>query len=323
MIRAMRWAAGAVAITAILGSAAACGNHSASGKSSQPTAAKPLAVVNGQKLTQSNWKVAVHATDLLQGVQMSTSKSAEKQQVKELASEMAVEQYALKQKWVTQAKAAQEAKKFVNENVTTALGGSNAKAKVALKKKNLTMQSLTQFLTQQMELQAAFVRVTKNVKAPTTAQLQSYYNQHKSLFTTPPQDEMRMILVKKKSLAESIMTQLKNGGSWKTLAAKYSLDTYSKKKGGEYGWVNTGPQSGFVTNFYKEMDKLKPGQYGIAHTQYGYHVIEVQATKPSKVQSFSSVKSQLSSSLTQQKQDTAFKNFTKKIAKKTKIKINV
>lgn len=310
--RAMRMTMMAGTLALLGTAAAACGTTSASG-------AKPLAVINGQPLTVADWKLAVNATDLMQGVSMSTTKSAEKQQVTELASEVAVEKWALKHHLVTAAKAKQEANLFVTENLETALGGK-AKAVAALKKQHMTLASFTQFMVQQMELQAAFAQETKSVKVP-ASQVQAYYNANKSQFTTPPQDEMRMILVKTKPLAQQIEKQLEQGGSWKTLAAKYSQDPASKNKGGEYGWVDTGAQSGFVTPFYQEMDKLKAGQYGIAHTQYGYHVIEVQATRPAGQQSFSAVKSQLTTDLQQQKQDQVFQTFSNKIAKQEHVKV--
>ncbi|MCL5116947.1 MAG: peptidylprolyl isomerase [Firmicutes bacterium] len=305
-------------LVALVGTtAAACGTTS-----STSSATKPLATVNGQPITVADWQLAVHGTELLNGVSMATGKSAEKQQVTELASELAVEQWALKHHVVSVATAQKNAKLFVNENVSTALGGA-AKMKTALAAQHLTVASLTQFMVQQMELQAAFSQETKSVKPATQAQALAYYNANKSLFVSPPQDEMRMILVKTKSLAESLMTQLEHGGSWKALAAKYSLDPGSKNKGGEYGWVNTGPSSNFVTPFYQEMDKLKPGQYGIAHTQYGYHVIEVQATRPGATQTFASVQSQLTTQLTQQAQDKVFQAFSNKITKESHVKINI
>lgn len=311
--RRVRWT-GAATLIMILATAQACGTSASH--------VNALATVNGQALTPSAWKLAVNATDLLQQVNMPTNKSAEKQQVKSLASEWAVEQYAVKHHWVTSSKARSEAKLYLNQNVINGLGGA-AKAGAVLKQKHLTRSSLMQFLTQQMELQAAYAHAIKGTQAPNAKTVQAYYNAHKSAFTSPAQDEMRMILVKKKNLAESLMTKLQHGASWHALALKYSLDTYSKKKGGEYGWVKTGPQSNFVKPFYVEMDKLKPGQYGIAHTQYGYHVIEVQKTRPGKVQSYASVKQQISNGLLQQQEGKVFQVFSQKVVKGSKIKINV
>lgn len=312
----MRWVS-TVGIVCLVGSAAAaCGT---AGSTSQASP-KPLAEINGKPLTKQDWKLAVNATDVLQGVTMSTSKSAEKQQVKALASEVAVEEWALKHHVVTVKTAEKNAQLFVKENVETAMGGK-AKTVAALKKKHLTLASLTHFMVQQMELDAAYSAETKNVKPVTTATAQAYYNAHKSQFATPPQDEMRMILVKTKPLADKIENELKHGGSWTKLAKQYSIDPGSKNKGGEYGWVDTGSASHFVKPFYEEMDKLKPGQMGIAHSQYGYHVIQVQATRPASTKSFSAVKSQLMSGLLQQKQGQVFQTFSNKVAKESHVKI--
>ena len=311
--RRVRWT-GAAALIMVLATAQACGTSTSH--------VDALATVNGQALTASAWKLAVNATDLIQHVNMSTSKSAEKQQVKSLASEWAVEQYALKHHWVTPSKAGSEAQLYLHQNVINGLGGTG-QADALLKQKHLTQAGLMQFLTQQMELQAAYAHAIKGTQAPSAKAVQAYYNTHKSMFTSPAQDEMRMILVKTKSLAESLMAKLQHGASWHTLALKYSLDTYSKKKGGEYGWVNTGPQSNFVTPFYVEMDKLKPGQYGIAHTQYGYHVIEVQKSRPGQLQSFAAVKQAISNGLLQQQEGKVFQVFSQKVVKASKIKITV
>ncbi len=314
--RAIRMAAMAGTVGLLGTVAAACGSHPAA-------AAQPLAVINGQALTKADWQVAVNATDLLQGVTMATSKTAEKQQVKQLATEVAVEQYALQQHWVTKAKAASEAKTFVEQNATTALGGAK-QMQVTLKKQHLSVATFTQFMTQQMELQAAFAHATKGIKPVTKAEALAYYNKNASRFPQPAQDKMRMILVKTKPLAQTIESELKAGGSWTVLAKKYSGDPASKNKGGEYGWVNTGSASGYVPGFYNEMDKLKAGQYGIGYSkQYGYFVIQVQATKPAGTEPFSKVQTQIESGLQQQKQDAAFQSFSNNIAKKFHIKLNV
>lgn len=313
---AMRWST-RIGLAGVLLACAACGTaHGAAGHSRR---AQALAVVNGQVLTVRDWKTAVDATDVLNSTTLSTSQSAQRSQVKALAGQLAVEQYALKHHWVTQSKALGEARLFVSENVESAFGGQ-AKTAAALKRQHLTIASLTQFETQQMILEAAFAHVVKNVPAVSTATAQAYYRTHQSEFTSPTQDKMRMILVKKKSLAESLMRQLEHGASWQALALKYSLDPASKNKGGEYGWVDTGPQSNFVKPFYEEMDKLKAGQYGIAHSQYGYHVIEVQAQRPGQLEPFTTVKAEIVQGLTQQKEDAAFEAFSQQLAKKSHIK---
>ncbi len=317
MGQVIRWLRVAALVGMVSSALSGCG--SASHSVSAPEV-HVLALVNGQPLSDSQWMTAVHATDVLQQVVLSTSGSAKRREVKELVGEIAVEQYALKHRWVTVRKSRQEASAFLNENVLAAFG-SKTKMAAALKKKHLTVRSLTAFLVTQMELDAAFAHTAAGVKPPSQTQLRAYYQAHPARFTRPRQDKMRMILVKQKKLAQLLMKDLEAGGSWKVLAAHYSLDPASKDVGGEYGWVNTGAASGFVAPFYQEMDKLKPGQYGIAHSQYGYHVIEVQATRPPQLETFSSVSAELASNLLQQRQNAAFVAFTKRIVKRSHIVI--
>lgn len=80
------------------------------------------------------------------------------------------------------------------------------------------------------------------------------------------------ILVKTQKLAQQIENQLKHGASFVALAAKYSTDTSNAKKGGDLGWF---PKGQMVPAFQNVAFKLKVGQIGIAHSQFGWHVIKV------------------------------------------------
>lgn len=305
-------------VTGLLGTmvvgASACGKLTAS----HP----PLAVVNGESLTRSDWTLAVHATDLLQGVSLPTSPSAMKHQVKEITVEMAVEQWALHHHWITPAKAKQVATEFLNENVMIGYGGKKG-LNAALARDHMTVSQLQNFLVGQMELQAAYAHVARTVSAVPSSTVHAYYNTHHAQFISASQDELRMIVVKQQSLAKSIESQLEHGGSWNKLAQQYSLDQQSKNRGGEYGWVSTGPQSGLMPSLYKTMDGLKVGQYAVAKDSQGYSVMQVQASKPGTLQSYTTVEKTLANELLGQKQQKAFNTFSQHVAKKSSIKIHM
>ncbi|MDA8194144.1 MAG: peptidylprolyl isomerase [Thermaerobacter sp.] len=300
-------------MVAVLGAVSAgCGTQAASAP--KPT---PLAVVNGQAITQSEWQAAVATTDILQGAKLPTTTAAKKQQVTELAQQAAVNQWALHNHIITAKTASQEASAFVSQNVASMLGGSS-KIAAALKPYHVTESQVQSFLTQEMILQAAFSKATAKITSLPKGTGTAYYNAHKSQFVTPAQAEVRMILVKTQAEAQKLLGEIKAGSSFSALAKKYSLDP-SKAQGGSLGWVDLGAQSGFVPAFYQEMDKLKAGQYGIAHTQFGWHVIEVQALKPSAQQSYATVKSQVQQSLLQQKKNAAFTAFVTGLMKKARV----
>ncbi|MDR3641272.1 MAG: SurA N-terminal domain-containing protein [Humidesulfovibrio sp.] len=83
-----------------------------------------------------------------------------------------------------------------------------------------------------------------------------------------------------KALAEikGIQSQLKKGGSFETLAKKYSQDPGSAPKGGELPWFS---QGAMVKPFEDAALALKPGQVSEpVRTQYGWHLIKVDAVRP-------------------------------------------
>jgi foldase protein PrsA len=100
--------------------------------------------------------------------------------------------------------------------------------------------------------------------------------------TTETKVRASHILVKKKSLAETLLTKAKNGANFAALAKKYSTDTGSAKKGGDLGYF---AKSAMVAPFAKEAFSLKVGQIGLAHSQFGWHVIKVTGRKVAKMSS--------------------------------------
>ena len=88
----------------------------------------------------------------------------------------------------------------------------------------------------------------------------------------------RHILVRTKSLADSIYTQLQKKPSlFVSLAKKYSIDTGSAANGGELGYLAHGAT---VAPFDHAIFSLKQGQISKpVQSQYGYHIIQVEGSK--------------------------------------------
>ncbi len=91
----------------------------------------------------------------------------------------------------------------------------------------------------------------------------------------------RHILVKTKSQAEAIIAKLNHGANFAKLAEADSIDTGSKKAGGELGWVSPG---NVVPQFAAALPELKPGTYTKTPVQspFGWHIImlEGKRTRP-------------------------------------------
>lgn len=94
------------------------------------------------------------------------------------------------------------------------------------------------------------------------------------------------ILVKDEATANKVLAEVKAGGDFAALAAKYSIDTGSKDKGGDLG---TNPKGKFVPAFDAALFSGKTGDFlGPVKTEFGYHIIKVI-----KLTTFASVKEQV------------------------------
>ncbi|MGH8281680.1 MAG: foldase protein PrsA [Gammaproteobacteria bacterium] len=105
----------------------------------------------------------------------------------------------------------------------------------------------------------------------------------------------RHILVASEQQAKDIINQLNHGANFATLAKKYSTDA-SGKQGGELGWFSPDQM---VPAFSAAVAKLKKGEYTKepVHTQYGWHVIQLEDTRSMPPPSLDSVRDQLTNSL--------------------------
>ena len=110
----------------------------------------------------------------------------------------------------------------------------------------------------------------------------------------------RHILVEKEAEARDIIAKLKKDpGSFAKLAAEKSKDPGSKANGGDLGWFDP---RGMVPEFGAAVSKLEKGKITETpvKTQFGYHVIQLEDSKPVEAPPFDAVKPELAQQLGQQ-----------------------
>ncbi|MDC8756742.1 peptidylprolyl isomerase [Janthinobacterium fluminis] len=108
----------------------------------------------------------------------------------------------------------------------------------------------------------------------------------------------RHILVATEAEAKDLIAKLKAGGKFEELA-KVSKDG-SANNGGDLDWANPGS---FVKPFSDAMVALKAGQITETpvKTEFGFHVIKLEGSRPAKVPSLDEVKGQIGEALQQKK----------------------
>ena len=123
------------------------------------------------------------------------------------------------------------------------------------------------------------------------------------------------ILVKSEPEAEAVLGRLKKGEKFEAIAKAVSLDDSSKVNGGDLGdFFDSGKM---VPEFGAALQTLKKGETTPkpVQTQYGFHIIRLDDTKPTTPPPYDVVKGQLEQ-LVQQKK---FKNYSDELIKQAKV----
>jgi len=160
------------------------------------------------------------------------------------------------------------------------------------------------------------------VPQPSQAQIEQYYNDHKSSYTVPEEADARHILISvpanaddktvaaAQAKAESILKQLQGGANFAALAKKDSDDPGSKDKGGELGFVQRGEM---VPAFDNAIFTQKIGEYTIVRSQFGFHVVQVEARTPAHEQPLNQVLPDIQATLIRNQTGAAESSFAQQL----------
>lgn len=149
-------------------------------------------------------------------------------------------------------------------------------------------------------------------KTPTDADLKAEYDRQ---IAAMPKEEFkaRHILVKDEATAKDAIAQLAKGAKFEDLAKKLSTDEGSKKNGGDLNWFTPDKM---VPPFSEAVSKLKKGETTKepVKTDFGWHVIRLDDTRPVQLPPFEAVKDRLAP-MVQQRQIRDYIDSLRKAAK--------
>lgn len=150
-----------------------------------------------------------------------------------------------------------------------------------LAQNNLTLEKLKEELRTQ-------VKVTKLFEGKmdlTDTKVKEYFEKNQNRYGKPEQIELSHILVEKKETADKILSDLKGGADFATVAKAQSTDPGSKDAGGSLGLYSKG--QGFDPVFEEAAFKLGKGELsGVVETSFGYHIIKVTDKKEAVLPNF-------------------------------------
>ncbi len=244
----------ALAATAAL-ALAACNKAGNSTPAATPAAAvePPVATVNGEPITAAVFNVVVQSQFNKKAAEITPEQR--KQTLEQL-----IEMYV----------AAQQAKK---ENLSD---DPDMGPRIQLQYMNALAGALVQ----------------KHIKSdkPNDEQLKAEYD--KWVAQLPKTEyHARHILVKDEAVAKDAIAQIGKGAKFEDLAKKLSVDG-SKAQGGDLGWFTP---DRMVKPFSEAVEKLKKGEYTKepVKSEFGYHVIRLEDSRPTTPPPFDSIKDRL------------------------------
>jgi len=150
----------------------------------------------------------------------------------------------------------------------------------------------------------------------TDKQIQDEYNKAKQQQAGQQEYKVRHILVEDEKTANDLLAQIKKDKSkFADLAKKNSKDPGSGANGGELGWA---APTNYVKPFADTVSSLKKGELADkpVQTQFGWHIIEVEDTRPVEFPPLDQVRPQLEEMLRQQ----ALGEYQKELREKATIK---
>jgi peptidyl-prolyl cis-trans isomerase C len=229
-------------------------------------------------------------------------------------------------------------------------GGKRAFLDNYVAKRLLVQEAMKANIEQQPQVKAAleaaresvlfdqYVREVIGSEIVTEADIKKYYTDRPRDFVTPEQIKARHIVVlfqgrtKEQALdkIKQAMTEIRAVGPaspevpigrFAQAAEKYSEDG-TKTQGGDLGWFAAGTMD---AKFEDVAFRLKPGTMsGIVETQFGYHLILLEAKREAGTQSFEEVRTAIRETLLNEKMAavmTAVQRVTGELRRASKVSI--
>lgn len=190
-----------------------------------------------------------------------------------------------------------EARKSIIEQLTMQTLVAEAAVKKGLDKLPEVTEQID--VIRQSVLANAYVQDFLKSNPVTDEMLKAEYDRIKASITGS-EYKARHILVETDAEAREIIAKLrKDAGSFAKLAMEKSRDAGSKAAGGELGWFDV---SRMVPEFSSAVSKLEKGTFTheSVKTQYGYHVILLEDSRPIEAPPFEEVKPDLAQQVQQQ-----------------------
>jgi peptidyl-prolyl cis-trans isomerase C len=168
-----------------------------------------------------------------------------------------------------------------------------------------------------------FVKKETTETAPTSKEIEAFYNSYKERFRPTEERRIREILVSSEDEAKEVLIELLKGTDFATLAQQRSK-AQTASKGGDLGFIGKGQ----LGEEYKKFDEmafspsLEQGQISsVFKDKKGYYIIRLDGVRGGQTPSLNEVWDQVKSTVTMVKQQQKIQELNDSLSKKTKVAI--
>jgi peptidyl-prolyl cis-trans isomerase C len=200
----------------------------------------------------------------------------------------------------------------------------------ALSSQNFTLEGVKKDIQDQLLRQQVVKKEILDKVNVRPDQYQPFYEKNKDKYVEEEQVHARHILIKVpqgasaadeeklKKKADDVLKRAKKGEDFAALAKQFSEDG-SRESGGDLGFFARGRMVG---PFEEAAFALKPGQISdLVRTQFGYHIIKVEARKPGRPLSYEEAKEQVKEDLTRQQTFSRYQEYVASLRSKASIEV--
>lgn len=213
------------------------------------------------------------------------------------------------------------------EDVRRSNNISEQDLRAALAAQGISYELYTAQVREQLErLRLVSMEVRSKVQI-SDAEMKEYFAAHGDKFQVDEAFRARQIflavakdadLPRVTAEAEKILKEVKSGGNFAALAAKYSQDP-SAKEGGDLGYLKKGE---LLPEFEAALQQLKPGETSnLIRTAAGIHIIKLEEYRAGKRQDFQTARREVEDQLFKSKSEERFAKWLQDLRSSASIEI--
>lgn len=270
--------------------------------------------VNGDSILVKDYDVRVADAQKIyekQGMKFDTDQGKQAlPQIKSQLLDRMIEGKIIDQEVKNQKLNPEDAKVKEQEEVIKKNIGDDVKFQDTLKQQGMTEPELKNFLT-------VYEKVTSDIKV-SESEAKAFYDKNIDKYGQLESVTARHILLKTEDEAKAVIAQLTAGADFAQLAKDKSIEPGAKESGGDLGTFTKGKM---VAEFETAAFAQKVGTFSTTpvKTEFGYHVIKVEAHTVAVAPDYTKVKAQVEQDALNQAKDAKFQTYFDDLRKKAKI----